>query len=184
MRGQDEKESITILVELIAWNISLIRMTASLQRMRRRPKKTKTFAGSGSEGGARRMNRAHYERMICAQAVHATAPIYKRVSLQAWIPLPSQCHENVDRWVEANPGQLSVRGWVFYMPYAFATGESGQVFTAHSVVKDRDGLLYDITPLGDERIRQSLRFVPHLGTEPEFWVLEKSNRCIYCPEQT
>jgi len=67
------------------------------------------------------------------------------------------------------------------MPYTFATGESGLVFAAHSVVRDSNGNLYDITPIGDEGLRPSLLFVPHVGSEAEFWEWEKSNRCIYCP---
>jgi hypothetical protein len=57
------------------------------------------------------------------------------------------------------------------------------MLTAHSVVRDPDGTLYDITPLGDEGVRASLRFVPHAGTEEEFWQWEKSNRCICCPTE-
>lgn len=127
------------------------------------------------------MIRAEYERTICSQSVGAEVPEYRKVSPRGWTPAISCCHKNAERWVSENPGQVAVRGWVFYMHYAFATGESGSVYTAHSVVRDCDGSLYDITPLGDERVRPSLRFVPHLGSESEFWELEQSNRCIYCP---
>jgi hypothetical protein len=51
------------------------------------------------------------------------------------------------------------------------------------VVRDPDGTLYDITPLGDESIRASLRFVSHDGTEEEFRQWETSNRCICCPTE-
>ena len=37
--------------------------------------------------------------------------------------------------------------------------------------------------MGDERVRASLRFVPHDGTEEEFWQWEKSNPCICCPAE-
>jgi hypothetical protein len=61
------------------------------------------------------------------------------------------------------------------------SGIMGTMLTAHSVVREPAGTLYDITPLGDESVRASLRFVPHIGTEEEFWQWEKSNRCICCP---
>lgn len=51
------------------------------------------------------------------------------------------------------------------------------------MVRDTDGTLYDITPLGDESVRTSLRFVPRDGTEEEFWEWEKSNRCICRPTE-
>jgi len=127
------------------------------------------------------MIRADYERALCSQTAGAEVPEFRKVFLTGWIPEISSCHKNVDHWVSAHTGQTAVRGWVFYMPYAFETGECGKVYTAHSVVRDCDGSLYDITPLGDERVRSSLRFVPHLGPEAEFWELEQSNRCIYCP---
>lgn len=127
------------------------------------------------------ITRAEYESAVCGLTAGAGVPDYRVVSPKDWTPAVSDCHKNVDRWVRENPGQAAVRGWVFYMPYAFETGESGSVYTAHSVVRDCDGSLYDITPLGDERVRPSSRFVPHLGLEPEFWELEQTNRCIYCP---
>ncbi|MEI9978413.1 MAG: hypothetical protein WDN23_05330 [Edaphobacter sp.] len=59
----------------------------------------------------------------------------------------------------------------------------GIMLTAHSVVRDPGGNLFDITPLGDETVRPSLRFVAHVGTEDEFWQFERSNRCICCPTE-
>jgi hypothetical protein len=66
------------------------------------------------------------------------------------------------------------------MPCVHASGVMGTMLTAHSVIRDPDGTLYDITLLGDESIRASLRFVPHDGTGEEFRQWEISNRCICC----
>jgi hypothetical protein len=53
--------------------------------------------------------------------------------------------------------------------------------TAHSVVRDADGRLFDITPLGDERVRPTMRFVPHFGDEQLFLSMKKSSNVIECP---
>ncbi len=124
--------------------------------------------------------RAAYETGICDALVNATVPLYRKVSFAEWAPRISHCHENVDFWVEKNPGHSTVRGWVLYMSCAHPSGVMGTMLTAHSVVREPDGTLYDITPLGDEGVRASLRFVPHIGREEEFWQWEKSNRCICC----
>jgi len=52
--------------------------------------------------------------------------------------------------------------------------------TAHSVVRDQNGQLIDITPLGNERDRVGMRFVPHIGTEQEFKSMKDSNVFIEC----
>ena len=39
----------------------------------------------------------------------------------------------------------------------------------HSVVQGADGHRFDITPFGGETIRRSVRFVPHIGSETEFF---------------
>ena len=126
-------------------------------------------------------SRASYEARICEAFAVATVPPYRQVSLPEWVPIVSHCHLNVDRWVESNPGHSTVRGWVLYMSCLHESGIMGTMLTAHSVVREPAGTLYDITPLGDESVRASLRFVPHIGTEEEFWQWEKSNRCICCP---
>jgi len=43
-----------------------------------------------------------------------------------------------------------------------------------------DGTLFDITPLEDERIRSTIRFVPHLGDEEDFFLAEKSHAPLVC----
>jgi len=65
---------------------------------------------------------------------------------------------------------------VDYMPSV-----NGILLTAHSVVRGIDGKLFDITPLADERVRDTMRFVPHLGNQEEFHSMRKSNNFIDCP---
>ena len=113
-------------------------------------------------------SRATYEIRICDALTVATVPPFHQVLFADWVPRISHCHENVDFWVERNPRHSAVRGWVLYMPCVHESGVMGTMLTAHSVVRDPDGNLYDITPLGDEGVRASLRFVPHVGTEEEF----------------
>ena len=57
----------------------------------------------------------------------------------------------------------------------------GLELTAHSLVRDENGDLFDITPLSDERPRGGgfMRFVEHIGAEEFFWELEKANRFIW-----
>jgi hypothetical protein len=90
----------------------------------------------------------------------------------------------VNTWVRSTPGHSAVRGWVFYKECVIPTEGSFSVgceFTAHSVVRDENGVLFDITPLHQENLRPSMRFIPHPGDEDVFWKMEKSNPCICCP---
>lgn len=58
---------------------------------------------------------------------------------------------------------------------------NGMMLTAHSVVRDADGKLFDITRLADERVRPSMLFVPHVGDEQLFLLMRQSNSFIECP---
>jgi hypothetical protein len=51
------------------------------------------------------------------------------------------------------------------------------------MIRGRDGQLFDITPLGSERDRVGMRFVPHIGTDQEFTPMKKSGIFIECPKQ-
>lgn len=67
-----------------------------------------------------------------------------KVSIGDWEPQLNQCHENVTVWCQNNPNFQVVRGWLYMdmagqLPY--------EVFLAHSVVRDREGMFWDITPL-------------------------------------
>jgi hypothetical protein len=64
------------------------------------------------------------------------------------------------------------------MTYADLTIAIG--LTAHSVVRGADGELFDITPLGNERDRLGMRFVPHEGDEQLFRSMMGINIFIEC----
>lgn len=108
-------------------------------------------------------SRDEYERDVCLRLQSAEVVRFLKVSLPKWSPRVGGCHDNVDRWVEANSGFAVVRGWVTYIDFQIKIR-----LTAHSVVRDALGRLFDITPLGNECVRSSMKFVPHLGTEEEF----------------
>jgi hypothetical protein len=58
---------------------------------------------------------------------------------------------------------------------------NGTLLTAHSVVRDMDGQLFD-TPLADERVQDTIRFVPHLGDEQLFLSMKALGINIDCPQ--
>ena len=81
-------------------------------------------------------------------------------------PKPSDCHNNVDRWVEENDGCEAVRGWI---PMTYG-------FERHSVVRDPSGALVDIT-LGD-----SYGFLIHDEEQAPFtWFAERGVNQIFWP---
>jgi hypothetical protein len=125
------------------------------------------------------MTRIKYERSVCDRLAQASLVAFRNVTfVDGSLPLPTACHQNADRWAEENPGASVVRGWVTYADFGLSVG-----LTAHSVVRGRDGQLFDITPLGNERDRAGMRFVPHLGTEQEFMMMKESSIFIHCPKE-
>jgi hypothetical protein len=110
------------------------------------------------------MDTAEYQRSICNRLRGAETVPFVRCCIGTWEPRVAHCHENVDHWVGSNPGHTPLRGWV-------TCGDSGAavLLTPHSVVRGRDGRSFDITPLENEKIRHSMRFVPHIGSEAEFF---------------
>jgi hypothetical protein len=127
------------------------------------------------------MNRSEYETAICKQLPCAKLVPLRPVPLGAPNPVIAKCHENVNAWVQATPEHSPVRGWVCYRECVVGV-TLGIELTAHSVVRDQNGDLFDITPLADERPRLSgfMRFVPHVGPDALFWEIEKTNRFICC----
>jgi hypothetical protein len=121
--------------------------------------------------------RADYEAFVCGRLSKAEHVPFRQVSLSDWHPKEGGCHLNVDTWVKANPGTAAVRGWVTYASFGIAIG-----LTAHSVVRDTDGQLIDITPLGNEGYRLPMRFISHVGDEQVFFAMMKMNICINCPQ--
>lgn len=113
---------------------------------------------------SRALTRRHYEQQVCDGLVSAEVVPFREIVPEGWKPEIGNCHENVDRWVEANPECAAVRGWVVNASY----GPAMVGVTAHSVVKGPDGHLFDITPVCDERVRPGMLFVPHSGDEASF----------------
>jgi hypothetical protein len=123
------------------------------------------------------MTRAEYEESICQRLEQAVrVPHHKVLFADGSEPFQSACHENVDRWVKENPGFTPVWGWVTYVDYWVSVG-----LTAHAIVRDQRGQLIDITPLGNERERAGMRFVPHTGTREEFMSMKQADIFINCP---
>ena len=65
------------------------------------------------------------------------------VSLGTWVPALNDCHLNVSTWCKHSQGYAAVRGWLYFdfldqLPFV--------LFNAHSVVRDAEGKLWDITP--------------------------------------
>jgi hypothetical protein len=69
---------------------------------------------------------------------------------------------NAETIVRLDPRYTVVRGWLH------AGGYGGAVFTAHSVVADRDGTLLDFTPADSLVTRNRRRFIRHPGSEEDF----------------
>jgi len=126
-------------------------------------------------------NRADYEREICMRLSGATLVPFRKVSLREWLPTLSKCHKNVETWVREMCEHSAIRGWVVCGP-CISGATVGTNLTAHSVVRDEGGLLFDITPIHDERQRMSMRFVPHMGDDRAFQEMENLGIFICCPD--
>ncbi len=99
---------------------------------------------------------------LLRRAKHGEArcvPLASTSDLQGFEGQPWKCHDNVNRWCEANLHHRPARGWLV------TTTEGGALFDKHSVV-DRGPLgLLDITPLRD---RSQSEFLAYEGTQEEF----------------
>lgn len=118
--------------------------------------------------------RAEYEAAICSRRVGAVIVPFREVSLDGWAPKIADCHNNVDRWVATNPRCEAVRGWITYISF----GPVGVQLTAHSIVRDQNGDLFDITPVFEGSPRGGA-FVEHPGDSIVFFVMKDSD--IRCP---
>jgi hypothetical protein len=84
----------------------------------------------------------------------------------------------VYEWIARNPGLKAVRGWLII---------GGEVcglcqYAAHSVIRE-DGEFYDIT-LDDQRECDAYPFLEHIGTEDEFWEVERNHKQVFWPRTT
>jgi len=91
----------------------------------------------------------------------------RTVATDDWKPERSHCHSNVNYWVTLNPHLRAIRGWI-----VIGEDADGRCrFQAHSVIEDT-GELYDIT-LPNQPECDRARFLPHTGTEEQFFAVEK-----------
>lgn len=120
------------------------------------------------------ITRADYEISIFARLGEASYVPFKDISSVRWTPRKAECHRNVDLWVAAHPDHVVVRGWI--TEYEFFQGVR---LTAHSVVQDISGKLFDITPVEPENelYRRQSRFIRHLGDDQEFAAIKAV--CLY-----
>jgi hypothetical protein len=116
------------------------------------------------------MDMLEYRRSICNRLHCAQIVPFVRVSIGAWEPQKRHCHENVDYWVRLNPGRTPLTGHTPLRGWVTLGGDGATVLLApHSVVRHPDGYNFDITPLEDETIRPTMRFVSHIGSDTEFF---------------
>ena len=109
-----------------------------------------------------------YRSSICARLLKFELVPYRVVSSADWKPEASHCHANVDRWVKENPGHTAVRGWAT----EWTDGGTKFFLAHHSVVRGEDGRMFDITPLDNQRMRGHVRFIPHVGSDSEFFQIK------------
>jgi hypothetical protein len=122
--------------------------------------------------------RAEYESAVCARVDQAVRVPFRKVLLADWSPKVAECHQNADIWVAVNPAFEAVRGWVIYASF----GGDSVGLTAHSIVRDQSGALFDITPLGSEYARNGMRFVEHEGDPAIFEKMKAMGINIHCPD--
>jgi hypothetical protein len=124
------------------------------------------------------MTRDEYAADICRRWLAEAKQVpFRKVSPKEWVPKEGDCHGNVDRWVADNRDWTAVRGWVNtprYMTLAL---------THHSIVKDVEGRLFDITPFADERYRPTTRFIWHIGDERTFCEMKAIGTFVYCEQR-
>ena len=101
------------------------------------------------------------------QRRHAAVVVPYEPRMMNWEPVEHACHNNTDRYVRENPGCKTIRGWLVF---DFTLGASiGWPpffrFTAHSVVEDADGRLFDLTP---SKASQRYPFLQHERPASEF----------------
>ncbi|WP_421993858.1 hypothetical protein [Roseococcus sp.] len=114
------------------------------------------------------MNERKYELDVLSRVESGLHVPFREVSLGGRPPVEGSCHDNVDEWVRLNPECRAIRGWA---------ANDGNSHTAHSVVKDECGNLFDITV----KYGSSL-FVRHIGSEEDFRRKVKCKHTIRYPD--
>lgn len=100
-----------------------------------------------------------YATRLYERRDEGTITRFARASIGDWTPSQRNCHENVTMWCTRNPAHRSVRGWLFF---DFDWNLDFVRFTAHSVIRNENGELVDITP---SLASQPYPFI--VATEPE-----------------
>lgn len=85
-----------------------------------------------------------------------------RVSIGDWKPVENDCHANVTTWCANAKGFEIVRGWLYF---DMANALPFVLFNAHSVVRNPEGELWDITP---QRATHSYPFLAAEEQEAEY----------------
>jgi hypothetical protein len=112
---------------------------------------------------------SEYFRQLYHRVETAVSVPFREVSIEGWLPALNKCHDNVDHWVRFHPECKAVRGWIFWPKVSL--GRS--TFRAHSVV-EKNGVLFDVTPIDKNTPREGLLFLTHLGGEEEFESMKTS----------
>ena len=92
-------------------------------------------------------------------------------------PKANCCHDNASRFSAENAGHAVVHGWIITELPGFHPLHK---IIAHSVIESAGRGMFDITPLGDERERPSLRFIRHPAWGPDFDVIRQNNSHVFC----
>jgi len=103
-----------------------------------------------------------YSRRLMDRIQHAVIVPPARVSIGTWEPAENDCHANVTTWCANAQGFEIVRGWLYFdmadtLPFV--------LFNAHSVVRNPEGQLWDITP---QRATRPYPFLAAEETEEEY----------------
>lgn len=85
-----------------------------------------------------------YARQLYLRRGEAVIVPPAEASIGDWVPQPNECHGNVSTFVQNTTGFEAVRGWLYF---DFLNAFPFVRFVAHSVVRNGEGSLHDITPL-------------------------------------
>jgi hypothetical protein len=89
------------------------------------------------------------------------------IDSEFWQPAPQKCHYNVDTYCSIHKEYRPARGWLFSDQGYHADYVT---FLQHSVVRDENDLLVDITP---RTISRRLPFIWVPDTDEKFFDMEK-----------
>ena len=111
------------------------------------------------------LDSTEYARHLYARRGEATFPRVARVSLGVWRPQPNECHVNVDWWCTHTRGYTPVRGWLYF---AYLDLLPHVHFNAHSIVRNPEEELVDITP---SQATERYPFILALESEQDYFSL-------------